>query len=362
MARPRLSREEYAEVRAEKVAAAQAVLVDAVAAITSGEDWRRFLDFQSRLHSYSANNVLLIAVQHAQAFEDGRVTSPFPTYVAGFNTWKALGRTVEKGQKGYAVIAPMRSTRRVATSEAGDTRVLAGREEPARGEAVSVAQVIRGFGVEYVFAAEQTTGLELPEPARPELLAGEAPRGLGEAVLGLIESRGYTVTTVADAGHINGANGQTVWASKTVTVRADMDDAAMVKSLIHEAAHVLLHDPAASGGHPLPRHVKEVEAESVAYVVASVHGMPSDGYSFPYVAAWAGAGGTEVVQATATRVAQTAKAIIAVSEAEHGPGGKVPGAERAVAAAQQLRAERQATSPPDGPSLPGAARADLAGV
>ena len=37
-----------------------------------------------------------------------------------------------------------------------------------------------------------------------------------------------------------------------------------------------------------PGPLKEVEAESVAYVVASVHGMPTDEYSFPYVAGWAG--------------------------------------------------------------------------
>ena len=57
----------------------------------------------------------------------------------------------------------------------------------------------------------------------------------------LIEANGFTVDTVADAAHLQGANGRTSWTSKTVTVRADMDDAAMVKTLIHEAAHVLLH-------------------------------------------------------------------------------------------------------------------------
>src|SRR6202011_2857938 len=49
-----------------------------------------------------------------------------------------------------------------------------------------------------------------------------------------------------------------------------------------EAAHVVLHK--GPPGQYLPRAVKEVEAESVAYVVASVHGMATDGYSFPYVA------------------------------------------------------------------------------
>ena len=33
--------------------------------------------------------------------------------------------------------------------------------------------------------------------------------------------------------------------------------------------------------------MKEVEAESVAFVVAAAHGMPTDEYTFPYVAGWA---------------------------------------------------------------------------
>jgi hypothetical protein len=53
MPRTRLSSEEQAAARAEKVAAAHAVLAEAVAAITSGDDWRGYLDLQSRLHTYS---------------------------------------------------------------------------------------------------------------------------------------------------------------------------------------------------------------------------------------------------------------------------------------------------------------------
>jgi hypothetical protein len=277
----------------------------------------------------------LIALQHAQAFEEGLVPTKFPTYVAGYKTWQALGRNVDRGQKGYAVIAPLRSTRRVAISETGESRRLDSGEDPALGEAVTRTQMLRGFGIEHVFAVEQTTGRELPEPPRPVLLTGEAPRGLGEAVLGLVESLGYTVTTVPDASHIGGANGQTEWTSRTVTLRADMDDCAMVRSLLHETAHALLHEPGSFGGF-LPRQVKEVEAESVAYVVALVHEMPSDGYSFPYVVRWAGEAGVEMVQATASRVAGAATRIIAISPAEHGPGGKVPGADLALQRARQL--------------------------
>src|SRR5690348_5812670 len=100
-----------------------------------------------------------------------------------------------------------------------------------------------------------------------------------------------------------------------VLVRADMDDAAQVKTLIHEAAHVLLHeDPP---GRCLPKALREVEAESVAFVVSAVHGMTTDDYSFPYVASWAGEDARAAVAHTQARVAGAAKTIIAISPAEH---------------------------------------------
>jgi hypothetical protein len=181
----------------------------------------------------------------------------------------------------------------------------------------------------------QTTGADLPEPPRPALLEGQAPAGLGAAVVALLEDRGFAVGTVADARAIHGANGQTDWGSRTVVVRADIDDAAMVKTLIHEAGHVLLHD--GPPGKYLPRASKEVEAESVAYLVAAAHGMSTDGYSFPYVAAWAGEDGAKAVVAAQSRVATAARQIIEASPAPHVPGGKAPGAAAAVAAARAGR-------------------------
>jgi hypothetical protein len=116
-----------------------------------------------------------------------------------------------------------------------------------------------------------------------------------------------------------------------------MDDAAMVKTLIHEAAHVLLH--AGPPGQFLPRPLKEVEAESVAYVVASGHGMATGDYSFPYVAAWAGADGSKPIQATQARVASAARMIIEGSPAPHVTGGRPPGSAVVLAAAEARRAE-----------------------
>jgi hypothetical protein len=352
----KLSRQDYEARLAEKVAAAQEVLAVEVASVVTGDDWVRFLQLQSRLHVYSPNNVMLICAQHARAYAEGRVPSPHPTYVAGFRAWQALERTVERGQHGYAVLAPLRRTRRLATDEEGNTRVLARHDALAPGEVESRPSALRGFGIEHVFDVSQTSGAPLPEPPDPQLLEGEAPPGLGRSVLEMVEARGYTVSTLPGAEQLGGANGQTHYDARAVVIREDMDDAAMVKTLIHEAAHVLLHE--LPPGRRLPRYLKEVEAESVAYVVASVHGMSTDGYSFPFVAGWAGERGTRAVAETQARVAQAAKAIIAISPAEHVLGGKPPGVDLAVEmagksqqAARQTGATSAAVAASSGPAV-----------
>jgi hypothetical protein len=201
-----------------------------IAALQSGEDWQRFLDLQARMHSYSPNNCLLIAAQHGRAYADGQVDDPDPGFVGGFNLWRALGRGVNRGQHGYVVLAPCRYDRRVATDAEGNPRRLE-RGQPAReGERVEVRRVLGGCRGEYVFSVHQTAGAELPQPPRPRLLEGDGPVGLGAAVLEMIEAQGFRVDTVADAGAISGANGVTRWHSRLVLVRADMDDAAMVKT------------------------------------------------------------------------------------------------------------------------------------
>jgi hypothetical protein len=67
--------------------------------------------------------------------------------------------------------------------------------------------------------------------------------------------------------------------------------------------------------------------------------MASDDYSFPYVAGWAGDDPVAKVHAAQQRVARAAKAILEVSPAEHGCGGRVPGAIEAVERVRARRAE-----------------------
>src|SRR5260370_17117209 len=59
------------------------------------ETLREYLAAMARFHRYSLHNIMLIASQRPDA-----------THVAGFHTWKRLGRYVKKGAKGILILAP----------------------------------------------------------------------------------------------------------------------------------------------------------------------------------------------------------------------------------------------------------------
>src|ERR1039458_1398715 len=79
-------------------------------------------------------------------------------------------------------------------------------------------------------------------------------------------------------------NGLYTFVSKTISIREDLSPAQMVKTLVHEIAHALLHDEQAAISD---RQGCELEAESVAYVVTTALGIDSGSYSFGYIASWA---------------------------------------------------------------------------
>ncbi|MFC7580762.1 ArdC-like ssDNA-binding domain-containing protein [Schaalia naturae] len=324
------TRQEAREAREAKLDELHQRLTGAVERLVSGPDWARALAFAARFRARSFSNTLLIWEQHQGAFEQGRVPEPFPSYVAGYKQWQALGRQVEKGQPGYQILAPV--TGRFASANPADAeswRRLGKGEKPRAGEVVRSKMV--GVRPAYVWDASQTTGDPIPEPPAPRLLEGESPAGLWDGLAAQIEERGFAVLRVPHEGLIHGANGMTDYTANTVAVRENMDRAAQVKTLAHELGHVLLHghDQDEARQH---RGIGEVEAESVALMVGAAHGMDTRSYTIPYVSTWAarvdGKDPVEVVKATGEQVRKTALAILDQLDTAQIGDGTPPGLER----------------------------------
>lgn len=378
----------WAEQRQAKLADLHQRIVDEVGKLTDGAQWRRWLSFAVKFHDYSFANTLAILAQRPDA-----------TWVAGYERWKALGRQVRKGETGIAILAPI--TGRVATGESaapgagGDPAAPgparngrpgpeqagpdpAGQKpaepEPAA-EAEPAVRVLRGFKIVHVFDVGQTAGDGPDPPARPaaatvtpQLLSGQAPAGLWDALVQIAEQRGYTV----ERGPCGGANGVTDYTARRITVRDDVDDAQAAKTMIHEIGHVLLHTPQDFGWGTTfgCRGQREVEAESVAFLVAAHHGLDTSSYTFAYVTGWAQraatterAGPEDIVRAAGQRIISTAFAITEHTDAAMGIAAPAPSAALAarVAAGAKRTADLRATAEtsaalqPDLPQPPGAA-------
>ena len=288
-----VSVEQAAAAREETLNRLHQILIDQVSSLESVEAWKAWLAFANRFHRYSFNNTLLIQVQRPDA-----------TSVAGYRAWQAMGRHVMKGERAIKVLGPV--TKRVPREDADGNPVC-----DEAGRPVFAFQLV-GVKPVSVFDVSQTDGKPLPTPLMPELLTGQAPPGLWESLIALIATQGFRVSR-DDCGR---ANGVTLFDQREVRVRPDVDDAQAVKTLAHEAGHVLLH---AAPGLALVacRGMIEVEAESVAYLVTSAHGLGSSHYTFNYVTGWAHDGASasgkdvaDIVQSTGERVIQTANRIL----------------------------------------------------
>jgi hypothetical protein len=239
---------------------AHRLLADAVHRLATSEGWRAMLAAAARYPRYSVRNCLLLAAQGAH----GRV--------AGYRTWQRIpaadGGTcqVRAGAKGVVVLAPRRRPVEHLDAATG---------------AATVDWVITGFRAVTVF--DETTLVRPPAPPiTPRVLDGDLTVDARPALIEVIEAHGFVVAHCDTSP----ALGMTLWEPRMVFLHHRLPDAQQLKTLAHEAGHVLLHDPDGPAA-TMPRAVQEVEAESVAHLTAGHLGLDASGYSVPYLAGWA---------------------------------------------------------------------------
>jgi hypothetical protein len=256
-------------------------LIAGVEAITTSDQWLAYLAVAANFTRYRANNTFLIMMQRPDA-----------TRVAGFHTWRSMGRSVKKGAKGIAILCPCVQRTPVEDSDSGETKTHSR---------------VAGFRVGYVFDVADTEGEDLPDDGLIVVHpVGVAPEGMWDTLVQRVEEAGFTVRYSPEHDDALGAAwGCTNFGDMTVTVRSSADPAGACKTLAHELAHVLLH------GNRLYEHrgTVEVEAESVAYIVSAAWGLDTSSYSTGYLIAWSG-GDVAAVITTATKALVCARTIL----------------------------------------------------
>ena len=265
--------------------------------MTNDVQFKKVLEAMSKFHHYSANNVLLIAMQMPEA-----------TRVASYTTWKTkFNRQVMRGQKGLSIIAPApvkeRREREVIDSRTGSP--VLGADGKPKTEEVEVT--IPRFKVEKVFDLSQTTGDPLPELDVAELTGDAAHYQMFMDALTAISP-----VPIRFADIDSGAKGYYHTIDKEIVIQKGMSESQTLKTLVHEVSHARLHDRDAMKAEGVAKSAqqKELEAESIAYTVMFHYHMDTSGYSIPYLASWSGSQDTKQLKACMDTIRRTAGEII----------------------------------------------------
>lgn len=258
--------------------------------------YAEYLAAMSKFHHYSFGNALLILFQ-----------CPTATHVAGYNTWKKeFGRHVKAQEHGIKIIAPC-PYERVVQQEKKDPatgQTLYG----ADGKAITETKYVPStkFKVATVFDVSQTEGRELPNIGVSELTGKVAD-------FAAIYDRLAALSPLpVEQGHVPGtAKGYASFLEQRIVVRPGMSEVQTIKTLVHEIAHAKLHNPELlTPEEQKQRREKEVEAESVAYVVCQHFGIETSDYSFGYVAGWSKGKELDELKTSLDRIHSTAGEII----------------------------------------------------
>ncbi len=230
------------------------------------EEMVNYLDTCAKFHRYSLFNVFQILV-----------TRPDATTVAGFKKWQSLGRFVRKGEHGIPILAPI--FKKVMDDDEIEQDKLV------------------GFKVVFVFDVAQTEGQPLPEP--PNWESPQQDAVLQDRLTQLATSRGIRVKLQSLPNNTQGVSlGGLILLSPF----------AGTKTLIHELAHELIHQREDA---PKEKHIRELEAEAVAFVVGRHFGL--DGLASPNYVALYGVT-ADLIMAHLERIRTTAAEIITALE------------------------------------------------
>ena len=235
---------------------------------------KSFLLFSAKFHDYSYNNQMLIWVQ-----------KPTATYVKGHKQWIELGRQVSNWDAGITIISP---------------RFTKAKEDPTNPDPQDEGRQVMYFAADKVYDISDTT----PIP-NWQKMKGKAPfevpplkkdsNEAKEEITVLVNS----IVTWAkknniDVGYEKMKESLGGWSSGgTIKINDTFQGINLFSTMVHEAAHEILHwiqsdtgkTKVRPSGQPESRQVKEIDAETTAYIVLQHYGFETT--SAPdYLALW----------------------------------------------------------------------------
>lgn len=225
--------------------------------ILTSDRFKSYLKQMSKFHSYSFRNSLLILLQNENA-----------TLVAGYKTWQTVfNRNVNKGEKGIQILAPCPYKIKKETEVTNEKG-----EKEKKVEEI----VVPKFKAVNVFDVSQTSGEPLKEIA--EELKGEY-KDFTKLFEAIKKCSDFEISFKEGTQE----KGCCYIKDRKITIKEGMSENQTIKTLIHEIAHEKLHSKSSKD---VTTNQQEIEAESVAFVVANYFGIDTSSYSFDYISSW----------------------------------------------------------------------------
>ena len=234
------------------------------------EQFKSFLDTMSKFHNYSLNNIHLLKMQN-----------PNVSRVASFNKWKTdFERTVKKGSKALKIWVPYQVK----------TKISANQNElsfsPSETEMEEKEVTVTRFKLGNVFDVSQTEGKELPKAINELTGSVKDYEDLYRAAKAV--SMDNQVSINFEEIKREGANGYYSPNENRIVISKGLKGQEhILKTIFHEMAHSDLHRGTNAQYGDDQYRKQELQAESVAYVVANHFGFDTSSYSFGYLAIWA---------------------------------------------------------------------------
>lgn len=236
---------------------------------------RNYLSFYSKFHNYSLVNSWLIFLQRKDA-----------TKVASFNTWKKKNRRVKEGSKGIAIFVPMIMKGELSS---GDKKIDFTDLDKLLKDAEQKETV--KFKIGYVFDISDTEAInekgEVPDVPKwwAENTPSDVANELIERLSKFAELHKIKLTKEDAKGGEKGYS-----AGEHINLSSSISGVGELSTLVHEVAHEFLHWKTKSPFYIdepefNTRAMKELQAESVSYVVLKNYDIPVSQHP-TYLALW----------------------------------------------------------------------------
>ncbi|CZT40183.1 hypothetical protein HMPREF9171_1871 [Streptococcus agalactiae ATCC 13813] len=257
-------------IKAKNTAALNQHLQEGIKNYFDSDNYKNFLEGMSHFNNYSVRNIQLIKAQLPEA-----------SMVASFNEWKKRNGHVNKGEKALYVQAPVT----VIKKDVDGNPII--NSETGEKETLTYFKPVPVFDISQVSPVK---GKELNLPKMGEVIPSQITKEYYQNVYRSLRDISQKENGIPIRfRELEKSDGSYSPKTNEITIKKGMTYEQTLSTLIHEMAHSELHNKKSLTERfegKLTRSSKELQAESIAYVVSNHLGFDTSNDSFAYLASW----------------------------------------------------------------------------